>query len=380
MMAVYHLLYFLSLANAFVTIPEPPGPFRVYYNTMKLTDNSRIDPYAPSPAPRSLMISAFYPVPREQCTRTCTINYLPPATATFLIQKYASFGIPSGILEQLQLQMCCSPADFLADKQKQRSVVLFSPGLGTPRLLYAAIAQSVASSGHLVITIDHPYDADVVEFPDGSLIPSANITVNDTTGAFAVKIRAEDASFVLSQLDSPTVMSQLVPGAKSGLDVHSAVMFGHSLGGATALAAMELNHRIKGGLNMDGSFYGPEIDRGTDRPFVIFENKAHNRTSDDSWARSWPRLKGWKLELTLKESGHNTFTDLPLLAKLLGLTPLLPPIITDNIGTLDGARALEIVSRYVTTFVDFVLTGNQPELLKKPSAEFPEVLYNASTS
>jgi pimeloyl-ACP methyl ester carboxylesterase len=368
------LVYFLRLAHAIVAIPEPSGPFNVGYNAMKLTDESRTDPYAPSPKPRAVMISAFYPVAKDRCKQVCPIRYMPPATAAFIDQQYASFGIPNGTFEQFRLQMCCDNS--LADDYTRSPVIIFSPGLGNLRLSYSAMAQSVASLGYFVVTIDHPYDADIVEFPDGSAILSANFTINTTTLTQAINTRAHDANFVLSQLHNSSVVSQLVPGAKHGLLVHSVAMFGHSLGGATALATMELDERIKGGINLDGAFYGPEIDVGTDRHFLIFGRADHNRTSDTSWARTWPNLRGWKLGLLLRKSQHGTFSDLPLLAKVLGILPYLPPAVIDLIGTLDGSRALEIISTYVTTFVDFVLLGKPSELLQQTSARFPEVSFD----
>jgi len=78
----------------------------------------------------------------------------------------------------------------------------------------------------------------------------------------------------------------------------------------------------------------------------------------------------------LEDSAHSTFTDFPLLLKLLGLTPLLPPATIDLIGTLDGSRALDIISTYVTAFFDFVLSGKDSGLLKGPSSEFPEVAFD----
>jgi hypothetical protein len=40
------------------------------------------------------------------------------------------------------------------------------PGLNTTRLLYSVLAQEVASQGFTVITLNHPFDTDIVEFPD----------------------------------------------------------------------------------------------------------------------------------------------------------------------------------------------------------------------
>jgi hypothetical protein len=371
-----NLLYLLRLTYAFVSVPEPSGPFSVGYNTMKVTDESRIDPYAPHPRARAVMISAFYPVARDQCKRTTPIHYMPLKTATFVNSEYASFGVPNGTFERLRLQMCCKTS--LIDDFQHAPIVLFSPGLGNSRLLYSAMAQSVASLGYFVVTIDHPYDGNIVEFPDGSLIFAANFTLNLTSLAYAIHTRAHDASFVLSQLGNASVVSQLVHGAECGLDVHAAAMFGHSLGGAATLAAMELDSRIKGGSNLDGTFFGGEIDKGTNHPFLIFGNKIHNRTSDISWEDTWQNLKGWKLGLMLKESGHGTFSDLPLLVKVLGMRPFLPPDALDLIGTIDGARAREIIVTYVTTFIDFALFRKDSKLLQRPSANFPEIVFDTS--
>lgn len=83
---------------------------------------------------------------------------------------------------------------------------MFSPGAGTPRLYYGALAQSLARSGYAVITIDHPYDADVVEFPDGTLVFNTNITLDIPSLKKVVLTRVSDASFVLTQLGQLSVV------------------------------------------------------------------------------------------------------------------------------------------------------------------------------
>ena len=114
-------------------------------------------------------------------------------------------------------------------------VVLFSPAQDTTRLFYSAIAQTIASSGYIVVTIDAPYDVDIVEYPDGSLA-LANATVANaattSTTDLAVKVGAKDASFVLDQLTNKTVIANLIPGFTRSLNVSKVAMFGHSLGKA----------------------------------------------------------------------------------------------------------------------------------------------------
>jgi hypothetical protein len=46
---------------------------------------------------------------------------------------------------------------------------------------------------------------------------------------------------------------------------------------------MDHDSRIKGGSNLDSTFFGLEMDKGTNRPFLIFENKLRKSTSDVLW-------------------------------------------------------------------------------------------------
>lgn len=46
-------------------------------------------------------------------------------------------------------------------------------------------------------------------------------------------------------------------------------MFGHSFGGATTAAAMHADPRIKAGINLDGSLYGPVTTVGLDQPYLL---------------------------------------------------------------------------------------------------------------
>ena len=150
-------------------------------------------------------------------------------------------------------------------------------------------------------------------------------------------------------------------------------MYGHSLGGAAAAAAIMNDSRIIGGANLDGSFFGPILHRSLDRPFLIFGHEGKNQSTDASWKAVWQRLRGWKLELMVHGAQHATFSDLPLLTKVLGLDKVLPPEAELLLGTLDGARALKIISAYLVAFLDFVHSGKASPLLQGPDEKYPEV-------
>ncbi|OCL14414.1 PAF acetylhydrolase family protein [Glonium stellatum] len=340
------------LAWQITLIPKPNGPYSVSLNTMKLVDTSRIDPFAPTPTNRAVMISLFYPVEKESCRTTCAVDYMPPATAAFEDSHFAG-ALPNGTFEAFKLQVCCDVESGRDRGPEELPVILFSPGARTSRLFYSALAQSLASTGYVVVTIDHPYDADVVEFPDGALVFGVNISATMPTLEKALSTRVSDASFVLSQLGLPSVVEQLVPEAQCAFDVSKAAMYGHSLGGATAVAAIQNHSRFSGGADIDRSLL--LINQDIYKPIILFGREDHNRSNDASWAHAWDYFKGWKQELDLSDSGHYTYTDAPLLVKLTGLT--LPPDLAAVVGSLDGFRAFKIVTTYVGAFMDFVLKG-----------------------
>ncbi|KAJ5891180.1 uncharacterized protein N7473_007408 [Penicillium subrubescens] len=231
-----------------VSFPAGVGSFNTSIATTQLVDHNRLDPYAPTPQPRTLMISLFHPVPPATCCPSLT-SYMDPISATFEDEEYAPVGIPAGAFGSLTLQTCkpCPASNpNRRVKESKYPLVLFSSGLGNSRLLYSAMAQQLSSTGYIVVTIDHTYDAGIVTFPDNSTILAANITT-DTQIVDDLNIRVKDVSFVLDQLHRPSVISRLVPGRTCGMDTSKVGIYGHSLGGATAAEALLSDPRLMGG-------------------------------------------------------------------------------------------------------------------------------------
>jgi hypothetical protein len=76
---------------------------------------------------------------------------------------------------------------------------------------------------------------------------------------------------------------------------------------------------------------------------------------------------------------HYDFSDYPIVFETLGITPNVD--VANNIngtltGTLGGQRALQIVTSYVTAFLDFVILEKSSPLLEGPVIEFPEVTFD----
>ena len=365
-------------------LPKPNGDFEVGMGTMELIDKSRLQLFAPSVQPRKFVISLFYPVNAH--SPITPVNYMPPGTAAFedrFEQVTNGLVSPNGTFEKLALQLAADSARIHGSLDFP--IVLFSPAQGTTRLFYGVIAQTVASSGYIVITIDAPYDVDIVEYPNGSADFVNTTFIADATTAdidLAVSARAQDASFVLDQLRNPSVVSQLIPGFAKPLDVRKVAMFGHSFGGAATAAAMLNDSRIAGGLAMDGALFGPVVQQGLDRPFMFMAHTNLTRTDDgsagdpsNSWHDIWANLRGWKLDIMLANSLHYTFSDLPIVLETLRIVPNATTAANLLVTDLDGSRALEIVTTYVTAFLNMVLKHKTSPVLQGPVAAFPEVTF-----
>ncbi|KAF2161898.1 hypothetical protein M409DRAFT_58678 [Zasmidium cellare ATCC 36951] len=364
-------------------LPNPTGPYATDIKALELTDHSRIDPYDPNHGPRKLMVSIFTPtVPAKKCSHWQAYPYAPPRTAELLEPLLEAFGWPNSTeyLKRLRLPIC--PSQRQSWREKQFPVVLFSHGLGAIRLASSSQAQAVAANGFVVITIDHPYDAAVIEYPDGSIVTGRNLTSSQELDG-DVQTRSKDASFIIDELSNrQSILHQHCgPVAKSKV-----AMFGHSLGGASSVRAAYDDARILAAIDLDGSPYGFNTTGTTEAdlafhlpsmhtPFLLFDEPAFVDTA--GLPTLYNAFTGWKRHLALEGSFHLTFTDLPLLVDTFGLRGTLPPAFEAIVGTIPGLRARDVVSEYVAAFMGKWLKGEDGGLLDGPSGEFPEVEFVA---
>jgi predicted dienelactone hydrolase len=223
---------------AVLTLLAPEGLYGTAASVALLIDDSRQDPYAAVSDEykhRQVIVSLFYLAALRQDCVDCTSRDMPNATAAFYDEQLGAFAIPDETFSSLHMTQCKTRNQRSSLKNQSFPVVLFSSGLGSSRLIYSAMAQALASKGNIVVTIDHPYDADIVEFPDGSTALAANITTDSQVGT-ALDVRTRDISFVLDQLRSHRLSRQLL-GNNVRINQQQYAVYGHSLGGAIAVAA-----------------------------------------------------------------------------------------------------------------------------------------------
>ena len=269
-----------------VTLPAPTGPDQVGTVSLHLVQADRPDPWVPGRS-RELMISLWYPA--RQAGRYPVAPYMEAGV-------WASFeqnrGIPVGsTLPPLTAGHEGAPVD---RQPGGLPVILYSPASTADRSADTVLAEDLASRGYLVATIDHTYSDDEVEFPDGTI--AHRVLPDDQTPqqlTDEVAERVKDTRFVLDELTAiehgtdPDADHHPLPAGLSGaLNLSEVGMFGHSLGGATAASAMSADSRIKAGINLDGTMFGPVVTAGLDRPFMLLSHDGKTRDTDPSWTHS----------------------------------------------------------------------------------------------
>ena len=358
------------------TLPAPTGHHRVGVIQLHLVDETRPDPWVPTQTVRELMVSLWYPAQRTH--RYPPAPWLPPAAWSRFEQDN---GIPPGVL---QVPLTHGAVGAPVDRDRGgRPVVLYSPGFGSTRDSGTILVEELVSRGYIVATIDHTHDATAVEFPDGRVETHAIPPATDEIIEQAVEVRVADTRFVLDTLTelnagaNPDAEHRRLPsGLRGALRTSSVAMFGHSLGGATAAAAMLEDQRITAGVNLDGTLFGPVANAGLDRPFMLVAAQDHGRDNDETWAKFWANQRGWRLNLQLTDSAHNSFSDLQaLVPQAAGLLNLPPDAVQQFIGTIDPHRSIKNQRAYVTAFFNTHLRHRDSHLLDHPSPRFPEMQF-----
>ncbi|KAL2678930.1 hypothetical protein Neosp_009682 [[Neocosmospora] mangrovei] len=342
------LFLFFNIAQAIV-VSGPSGPWAVSHKVVELTDESRWDPYAPedSQHKRRILTSLFIPTQKNQnkC-RTEKVDYMPPKTR---VGAAKTLGLPNTTFEGLELEFCKASTK----KRAPLPIVIFSPGFSSIRLLSSAQAKSLASQGNVVITVDHPYDGTIVEFPDGTVVYGAS--PNDINDEVAEKgVRSEDISFLIDEILEPSILG----GILDGFDTSKIFVYGHSLGGATSAQVALNDDRVLGGLDFDGKLYGSVSEAGLNTPlFVVGADSTEEAAS--YFEGIMDKVDAAKMFLTVNGTGHMSFVDLPLVLSLLDFTA---PGLERSIGTIDGKRITSITDDVLGAVTSFLFKGETRSL------------------
>ncbi|MEW9552289.1 alpha/beta hydrolase family protein [Nonomuraea sp. NPDC050783] len=345
-------------------LPAPTGPHPVGTTSLYLKDTSRPDPWVPSAEARELMVSLWYPAKAPGRHRA---RYMTPKESELLLKDGNITSIPADTLSKVRTNAFTDARP--AGAPHSLPLVVLSPGHSKPRSELTGLAEELASQGYVVAAIDHTYENVAQTFPDGRVTTCVTCEMKKDPSVWQKleKGRAADVSFVLDEL---TGAHPKWKGARL-IDPSRIAMSGQSAGGASALAALAADSRLKAGIDVDGTVETPLPEAGLSRPFLLLGKPATytpGKPPAASWEGVWAGLHGWKRWLLVTGTVHMSFTDLGVLADQVGI---------EDGAELPGARALAITRRYVTAFFDLHLRGKPQPLLDKPSERYPEVTFCA---
>lgn len=426
-----------------LSLPAATGPYSVGVTNLHLIDTARADPWKRSIS-RELSVNVFYPAdPGGKAARApwlptaagaAFLDHLvpdsPPPSAQAPPSKPAGGPGPGGVppgpppaggssspgaggptimprpegsdpvprtvhLENVTLPTAVAYAGVPADVRATYPVLLHSPGFGDIAALATGHASALASFGYIVVTIDHTYEAAVVEFPTGRVVTAVDASrLRDLSQV--LEVRVADTRFVLDQLEAlrsgtnPDADQRPLPGGLArALNLAAVGMFGHSLGGATAANAMAGDGRVRAGVDLDGSIV-PSVAESTSaklaaalagRPFMLMTSEGHGPDGGDTTLKDfWSGLTGPRRHLGITGSGHHSFTDRQV---------LLPQLVTGgavsdadalatiaaSVGSVDPGRSVSAQHAYLRAFFDLHLGNHDDGLLAGPSTKYPEVAF-----
>jgi hypothetical protein len=357
-------------------LPTPTGPYPIGTFTRRLVDARRREIFTTSHAsPRELLIQVWYPAGAQSAPSDAFAPYVDDPRA--LEPLAALMGLPRTAFAAMAGVPTHAVRDApVAGDGSRYPVVLYSHGRCGQRGNNTFQVEELASHGYVVVTIDHPYVASGVRFPDGPLIefdtrllppwprrilPGLDAQVLDNVIPFLV----EDLLFVRQQLEQ--LDGDPAERLHGRLDLGQIGLLAVSLSGITAAKACARDPGFAAALIMDAWVPRDVVAAGLRQPVMWITR--------DPWTM---RREGWDEEeiVEVHATIRATLDRLPGDGYLV-LVPgmyhvdfsdgrLLSPLIEEReiAGPIDGRIARTILRDFTSAFFDRHLKGRPARLLE----------------
>jgi predicted dienelactone hydrolase len=344
-------------------LPAPTGPYPIGTLTRHWIGTTRPDLFAgPAACPRELMVQVWYPA-REDGPRPRARYVDDPRVLEPLAELV---GLPRSAFAHMAEVETHGLVDApVADTGQPFPVVLFAHGRCGFRGHDTVQVEELASHGYVVVTVDQPFAASGVRFPDGRIVPFDTWLLppwpqhppQDDQASFRERILpflTEDLRFVLDLCEMlADDRSEPLAGR---LDLTRIGIIGMSLGGILAAEACARDPRLTAGLLMDVWVPQDVVETGLRQPMMWMTRDAATmrlegwpeqeiETVHRSIRATFERLPGDGYIVLLPGAFHIDFSDGRLLSPLVATTPGIS-------GPIDAARARDIVRRYTVAFFD----------------------------
>ncbi|MDR3574408.1 MAG: hypothetical protein P4L50_11125 [Anaerolineaceae bacterium] len=376
-------------------LPTPTGRNQVGRRIFDWVDQKRIDPLADQAnLKRELAVWVWYPAQPDASSKPAP--YLPAGWAQAR-NKDQGIGIliESGMDRIVTNSYEDAP---LWNETAKFPILIMQPGMGPSIPDYTVLAENLASHGYIVVGLNTTYTSNVVEFPDtrpildnssaagysggrvmlrsarGTIPDSANSAQVQQIGNDIMAVWAQDVIFAMNQLQS--LNADASSPFYQRLDLEAIGVFGHSFGGATAIAVCQKDSRCKAGADLDGTPFSSESQTAIPRPF-LFMTEDYSAGCDQSCQAisqmASHDTSGSVYNLSVNGAKHFNFSDLPVRQAAV-VRPLF--MAAGYTGSIDPVRGEQITNAYLLDFFDRSLKALPTPLLNGPSAVYPEVQFH----
>ncbi|HEX9707848.1 MAG TPA: alpha/beta fold hydrolase, partial [Steroidobacteraceae bacterium] len=333
--------------------PTPAGSQMIGTRVLQSTDSTRTDPLLADGSKRELALRFWYPAAAAAGCRPAP--YTSPAVWNYL-GRLAGVKLPA-----IRTNSCLDAP--IADGLYP--IVVFSHGLTGTFTDYTYLFEDLASRGYVVAAVDHTHEASAVELADGRIAPSqygSHLTqivgLDESTARLLELARLGDIRFVVDELQR--LENQPDSPFAGHFNTTAIAVAGHSLGGLTALQALQFDPRVRAAVVLEGVL--PESTfAATDKPVLLVDA---GRVQWSTGERDiWQKLRGPRLAVNLRDAGHLAPSDAVWLTRGAVKT-----------GDLSPERAVSAIRDYVAAFLDVHLQGRPAgQLLQQRSTAYPTV-------
>jgi len=329
------LFLFLLVAGVLDTsaLPAVTGLYGVGRVTIEWTDRSRMEPLAADHGYRTLVVDIWYPADATSGAQAAYLDVAAFERAIGAAGTRRQLAPAYDVIKEGLVQTHAAVNAPFARSIARAPVLIFSPGGGMVREVYAAQLTDLASHGFIVAAITHPYDGIVTVYHDGHTVTydakrwPAMPSIEGEWNLNQLDWHSRDIRFVLDKLSEP---NNRLPYA-GHIDVRHVGAFGHSFGGVAAAQSCQSDPRITACLNEDGeaALRPFNTNGGSWRPkqyFMLIQRAWTPGPPPDPQAEEFMVLMrrlhdsamqsvAGSYEVTLRAAGtsHMDFSDLPLL-------------------------------------------------------------------
>jgi pimeloyl-ACP methyl ester carboxylesterase len=354
-------------------IPKPQGSYKVGTVSYYVEDSTRKEIYTEDSGDvRKIMLQAWYPADDVKGHKRAPWLEGGKSVAIGLARLMK---LPDFLLTHLALVESNSYENAeLSNAQDKYPVVVISHGWTGFRNIHTNFAEMLASSGYVVVAVDHTYGSLATAFENGETVYLNRNALPSgiPKGEFAKysnNLVSTYAGDIITTLDRIEKINREDSRFRNRLDLDRIGLMGHSTGGGGSVKAAIMDNRIKAVFGLDPWVEPVDkelIAKGLSVPAVFLRSEQWKDKPNN--ANLFALMGNSKNDIQLYSiTGviHNDFTIVNIISPAMKYLKMR--------GALEGKKSMDIQHDYVLSFFDKYLRGENHDLLNQKKSPYSEV-------